>query len=132
MQRAMGGTTRELVILDPRQQPRPVVGRVLARGVTDELQDGSYLVLDGIDGKAYFVSMRSGIECDAPLGSVVEVRGVAAVREIDKWIAAVMNDGIYRTSEHFARLANHPQGRPRRISSNSTCGASKRSGEAVS
>ncbi|MGH8639727.1 MAG: DUF3363 domain-containing protein, partial [Burkholderiales bacterium] len=61
--------------------------------------------LDGVDGKAYFVPMRSGTECDAPLGAVVEVRGATAVRAIDKSIAARVKDGVYRTSEHFARLA---------------------------
>jgi hypothetical protein len=55
--------------------------------------------------------MRSSIECAATVGAVVEVRGAASVREIDKSIAAMMKDGVYRTSEHFVRLATDPRGR---------------------
>jgi type IV secretory pathway VirD2 relaxase len=109
MQRAMGADARAIVILDPREQPQPVVGRVLATGMT-ERDDRSYLVLDGIDGRAYFVPMKPGIACEARLGAIVEVRGAAPVREIDKSIAEMAKDGIYRTSEHFAQPVTGSRG----------------------
>lgn len=106
MQRALGGTRRELVLLDPREPSRSVVGRVLAKRTTDEHGDRSYLALDGIDGKAYFVPLNSGAE-GPPIGAVVEVRSLSGVRDIDKAIATQAKNGIYRTSQHRALLSTN-------------------------
>jgi len=103
MQRAMSGKQRELVEFKPGEEGRTIVGRVAGKGLADELYDKGYLVIDGIDGKAYYVALppRSELE-QYPTGAVVEVKGAADVRAADKNIAALTVDGVYRTDHHLA------------------------------
>ena len=51
MQRALGQERRDMVTFDP-QRSAPVVGRILSRGLTDEMTDRSYVIVDGVDGRA--------------------------------------------------------------------------------
>ena len=71
MQRAMGGTQRELAVFEPGRDGRAFVGRVAAKGLADELYDKGYLVVDGTDGKAHYVTLppRTDLE-QYPTGSV--------------------------------------------------------------
>ncbi|WP_323003052.1 relaxase/mobilization nuclease and DUF3363 domain-containing protein [Denitromonas sp.] len=103
MQRAMGGTQRELAVFEPGEKAHPVIGRVAAKGLADELYDKGYLVLDGIDGKAHYIALPARTELEQyPAGAVVEVKGAATVRAADKAIAALAADGLYRTDHHLA------------------------------
>ena len=103
MQRAMGGTQRELAVFEPGENARPIIGRVAAKGLADELYDKGYLVLDGIDGKAHYVALPARTELEQyPTGAVVEVKGSASVRAADRTIAALTTDGLYRTDHHVA------------------------------
>ncbi|GAB1395074.1 hypothetical protein MASR1M60_32380 [Rhodocyclaceae bacterium] len=72
MQRAMGGLQRELAVFQPAKEGRIIVGRVVGKGLADELHDKSYLVIDGTDGKAHYVVLppRSELE-QYPAGAVV-------------------------------------------------------------
>ena len=103
MQRAMSGAQRELMVFEPGENARPIIGRVAAKGLADELYDKGYLVLDGIDGKAHYVALPPRTELEQyPAGAVVEVKGAATVRAADKTIAALAADGLYRTDHHLA------------------------------
>ncbi|MHB1648671.1 MAG: DUF3363 domain-containing protein, partial [Cuniculiplasma sp.] len=103
MQRAMGGAQRDLVIFEPGENARPVIGRVAAKGMADELYDRGYLVIDGIDGKAHYIALNAKVELEQyPVGAVVEACGSAEVRTADKNIAALAVDGVYRTDHHLA------------------------------
>ncbi|MBX9610638.1 MAG: relaxase/mobilization nuclease and DUF3363 domain-containing protein [Burkholderiales bacterium] len=103
MQRAMSGQSRELVVFEPGDDGRTVIGRVAAKGLADELRDRGYLVIDGVDGKAHYVALNARDElANYPTGSVVEVRGSAEVRAADRNIAALASDGLYRTDHHLA------------------------------
>jgi type IV secretory pathway VirD2 relaxase len=103
MQRAMGGAQRELAVFEPGDNARPIIGRVVAKGLADELYDKGYLVLDGIDGKAHYVALPLRTELEQyPAGAVVEVKGLAGVRAADKTIVALATDGLYRTDHHLA------------------------------
>ncbi|HDL6904400.1 TPA: relaxase/mobilization nuclease and DUF3363 domain-containing protein [Yersinia enterocolitica] len=103
MQRAMRGSPRELAVFEPGEQARPVIGRVAAKGLADELYDKGYLVLDGVDGKAHYVTLPDRVElAQYPAGAVVEVKGSASVRTADRTIAALAADGLYRTDQHLA------------------------------
>lgn len=103
MQRAMSGQPRELAVFEPGEDGRTIAGRVAAKGLTDELQDRGYLVIDGVDGKAHYVVLNARDElANYPTGAVVEVRGSADVRAADKNIAAMASDGLYRTDHHLA------------------------------
>jgi type IV secretory pathway VirD2 relaxase len=102
MQRAMGGMQRELAVFELGGNTRPVIGRVTAKGLADELYDKGYLIVDGTDGKAHYVALPPRSELErCPTGSIVEVKGSAGARASDKTIAALAVDGLYRTNRHL-------------------------------
>ncbi|WP_186123229.1 relaxase/mobilization nuclease and DUF3363 domain-containing protein [Burkholderia gladioli] len=103
MQRAMSGQQRELAVFQPGADGHAVIGRVVGKGLADELYDKGYLIVDGTDGKAHYVALppRSELE-QYPTGAVVEVKGAADVRAADLNIAALAVDGVYRTDHHLA------------------------------
>ncbi|RZM09403.1 MAG: DUF3363 domain-containing protein, partial [Sphingomonas sp.] len=87
-------------IYEPRApDARPLVGRVLSRGLADEHADRHYLIVDGTDGRSHYVAIGKGDqsfpdggpEATASLrGAIVRIEPVRAqVREIDRTIAAV-------------------------------------------
>jgi len=102
-QRAMSGRQRELAVFQSGEDGRATVGRVVGKGLADELHDKGYLIVDGTDGKAYYVALppRSELE-QYPSGAVVEVKGAADVRAADRNISALAIDGVYRTDHHLA------------------------------
>jgi len=103
MQRAMSGRQRELAVFQPGKDGRAIIGRVVGKGLVNELYDKGYLVIDGIDGKAHYVALppRSELE-QYPTGAVVAVKPSADVRAADRNIAALAVDGVYRTDHHVA------------------------------
>ncbi len=103
MQRAMSGKQRELAVFQPVADGRTVIGRVIGKGLADELYDKGYLIVDGTDGKAHYVALPPRAELEQyPTGAVVEVKGAADVRAADRNIAALAVDGVYRTDHHLA------------------------------
>jgi type IV secretory pathway VirD2 relaxase len=102
MQRAMRGEPRELAVFEPGDDGRTILGRVAAKGLADELHDRGYLVIDGTDGKAHYVTLNARDElANYPTGAVVEVKGSTEVRTADKNIASLASDGLYRTDHHL-------------------------------
>jgi type IV secretory pathway VirD2 relaxase len=84
---------------------RPVVGRVVVRGLSDELQDRHYLIVDGVDGRSHYVGIGKG-ETIEPLaeGSIVRISPrTASVRQVDRAIAevAAVNGGRYDVDAHL-------------------------------
>lgn len=103
LQRAMSGRSRELAVFEPKENGAAVTGRVVAKGLSDELSDRGYLVVDGLDGKAHYVSLGTRDElANYPVGSVVDVRGSAEIRETDRTIAGLAREGLYRSDHHLA------------------------------
>ncbi|RQU89483.1 MULTISPECIES: relaxase/mobilization nuclease domain-containing protein [Burkholderia] len=103
MQRAMSGRQRELAVFQPGADGRAVIGRIIGKGLADELYDKGYLIVDGMDGKAHYVTLPPRAELEQyPTGAVVEVKGAADVRVADSNIAALAVDGVYRTDHHLA------------------------------
>jgi type IV secretory pathway VirD2 relaxase len=103
MQRAVGSAQRELTVFEAGDGARPITGRVIGKGLADELYDQGYLIVDGTDGKAHYVALAPKAElAQYPMGAVVEIRGAAGVRAADRTIAALAVDGIYRTEHHRA------------------------------
>lgn len=75
LQRSMSGLSRELTVFEPGESGRSVIGRVAGKGLADELRDRGYLVIDGVDGKAHYISLNTSDELtNYPTGAVVEVR----------------------------------------------------------
>lgn len=94
-------------IYDPAApDARPLVGRVLARGLADEHADRHYLIVDGVDGRSHYVAIGKGTETDAslPQGAIVRIDPVSpTVRDVDRTIAAVAaaNGGRYDVDAHL-------------------------------
>lgn len=103
MQRAMSGKSRELAVFQSGVESRTLVGRIVGKGLADELYDKGYLVVDGTDGKAHYVVLppKAGLE-HYPIGGVVEVKASADMRSADRNIAELAVDGVYRTEHHLA------------------------------
>jgi len=71
--------------------------------LADELYDRAYLVVDAVDGRAHYVALPAHAKLsDYPTGSIVTVRAGADPRPADRIIAALAENGIYRTERHLA------------------------------
>jgi type IV secretory pathway VirD2 relaxase len=113
MQRALSAQGQERSLSDfaifdatiPSEQT--IIGRVIEKGLRDELKGSAYLVLDGVDGRAHYLRVGSidGIS-DVSEGAVVAV-GRAQGRRSDQTIArlAAAYDGIYDPERHRTEFA---------------------------
>jgi type IV secretory pathway VirD2 relaxase len=79
MHRAMSGSGRAADVtgfaLHGGAPAEPVLGRLSARGLHDELNGSAYAIIEGVDGRTHHVRF-SAVEMtgDAPLGAIVETR----------------------------------------------------------
>ena len=90
-----------------------VVGRVVARGLSDELHDRHFLIIDGVDGRSHYVGIGKG-EAVEPLGANAIVRIVgrgAELRQVDRTIAeiAAASGGSYDIETHLGHDASASQ-----------------------
>lgn len=103
------GLTRppsDYVIYDPAEaRPSRLVGRVLARGLSDELNDRHYLIVDGADGRTHYVEIGKGAEIEpTPAGAIVAIEPRAtSPRAVDRTVAeiAAANEGRYSIDIHL-------------------------------
>lgn len=111
MQRAMSGQQRELAVFEPGEGASPIIGRVAAKGLADELNDRGYLVLDGLDGKAHYLTLPAGAElAEYPTGAVVEASGMGKARAVDREISALAEEGLYRLDARRIQQARAMKG----------------------
>jgi len=56
----------------------PIIGRLVAKGLHDELTGEAYAVIDAVDGRAHHVRFRDAetLELAPPIGGIVEVRRI--------------------------------------------------------
>jgi type IV secretory pathway VirD2 relaxase len=94
------------VIYDPAApDARPLVGRVLQRGISDEYADRHYMIVEATDGRSHYIEIGQGegVEPQAT-GSIVRIAPrEGAVRPVDRTIAevAAANDGRYTIDAHL-------------------------------
>ncbi|MGB4926784.1 MAG: relaxase/mobilization nuclease and DUF3363 domain-containing protein [Giesbergeria sp.] len=114
MHKALKGQQREMVLAtDPAI---PVLGRVAAKGLADELNDRAYLVVDGTDGRAHYVGLTVGTDlAELPMGGIVEVHAVGGERAVDRNIASVMREGLYRTADQLVQLRREGNQEPQTV-----------------
>ena len=79
MHRAMTGVGREPDVTDfalhGDQPAEPVLGRLVARGLHDELQGSAYVVVEGVDGRTHHLTFPDlELTGDARPGAIVESR----------------------------------------------------------
>lgn len=69
-----------------------IVGRLMGRGLDDELKGSAWAVIDGIDGRAHHLGLSSlEAVADAPIGALVEARWVQG-RGGQRLVLAVRSD----------------------------------------
>lgn len=94
------------IIHDPvAPMTKPVVGRVIARGLADEHEDRHFLIIDGVDGRSHYVDIGKGDSVSPiPTNAIVEVtpRG-QGVSKADYTIAevAAAHGGRYDVEAHL-------------------------------
>jgi type IV secretory pathway VirD2 relaxase len=85
---------------------RPITGRIVARGLSNEYRDRHYLIVDGVDGHVHYVDIgRGDVVAPLPKDSIVEITPrTSGVRVVDQTIAAVAaaNEGRYDIDAHLA------------------------------
>lgn len=111
MQRAIsaGTITRaeaDQVIYQPQSGATgPLVARVLARGLADELQDRHYLIVDATDGRAHYVEIGKGENvASLPDGAIVRIDPLRPEpRASDRTVAevAAAHGGRYDVDLHL-------------------------------
>ena len=75
LHRIMGERSPSEWVIAGEGAERPIVGRLVARGLDDELKGTAYAIVDGVDGRAHHLRLPD-IEAtsDAAPGAVVELR----------------------------------------------------------
>lgn len=94
------------VIYDPRaENARPIVGRIIERGLCDELNDRHYLIVEATDGRSHYVEIGRGEQVEAHAsGAIVRIDPVSiGAREADREVAEVAgrNGGRYDVDAHL-------------------------------
>lgn len=84
---------------------KPIVGRVVARGLSDELRDRHYLIIDGVDGRVHHIDIGKGEATEpTPGGAIVRVTPkTPEPRQVDRTVAeiAAANGGRYSVDIHL-------------------------------
>ncbi|OYU87198.1 MAG: type VI secretion protein [Bradyrhizobiaceae bacterium PARB1] len=71
----------------------PVIGRLLERGLDDELKGTAYAVVDGVDGRTHHIKLpHLDAAGDSPPGSIVELRAYEDARGERRVALAVRSD----------------------------------------
>jgi type IV secretory pathway VirD2 relaxase len=96
----------DYVIYDPAApDAKAIAGRLLRRGLADEIHDRHYLIVDAVDGRTHYVDIGKGPATDPiPEGSIVSVAAKRAEpRVVDRTIAviAAANGGRYNIDIHL-------------------------------
>lgn len=93
LHRSLGAGRSSGLVLDGERQPSGVVGRLVARGLDDELRGSAFAVIEGIDGKAHHVRLDT-LEAsgDGAVGSIVELRRFADAKGQERAALAVRSD----------------------------------------
>lgn len=104
--RKLGRGAADQVIFDPTAEgAAPVIGRVVARGLADELNDRHYLIVDGVDGRTHYAEIGKGEAVDPiPRDAIVRIAPRAGgVRPADRTVAevAAANGGRYSVDAHL-------------------------------
>lgn len=103
------------VIYDPAApDARPLVGRVVERGLSDEYADHHYVIVEAIDGRTHYAEISRG-EAVGPIpkDAIVQIEPRSGgVRSVDRTIAevAAANCGRYTIDAH---LRHDPTARER-------------------
>src|SRR3546814_16159385 len=109
------------IIYDPAASDRPLVGRVVERGLSDEVADRHYIIVEAVDGRTHYAEIGKG-EAVSPIpkDAIVQIAPHSGgVRPVDRPIAevAAANAGRYTVDAHSK---HHPVARELLANTHST------------
>lgn len=85
--------------------PKPVVGRVVAQGLADELQDRRFLIVDAVDGRSHYIDIGKGEAIEStPDGCMVRATPRSTEpRQVDRTVASIAaaHKGRYSVDIHL-------------------------------
>ncbi|MEW5704367.1 MAG: relaxase/mobilization nuclease RlxS [Pseudomonadota bacterium] len=104
--KALVRAAADYVIFDPAaKEIRPITGRVVARGLSDEINDRHYLIVDALDGRAHYVDIGKGEGTEpTPEGAIVRIEPKRPEpRQVDRTVSeiAAANGGRYDVDIHL-------------------------------
>jgi len=80
-------------VLEEGDPSQPIIGRLVARGLDDELRGSAYAVIDGIDGRAHHLRLQDlDATGDGAPGSIVELRRFKDAMGRERTAIAVRSD----------------------------------------
>jgi len=96
----------DYVIFDPAvEDSRPITGRVVARGLSDEINDRHYLIVDALDGRTHYIDIGKGDATEpTPEGTIVRIDPKRPEpRQVDRTVSeiAAANGGRYDVDIHL-------------------------------
>jgi type IV secretory pathway VirD2 relaxase len=94
--------------IDDPQAATPIIGKVIARGLSDEHRDRHYLIVDATDGLSHWVDIGEGAG-ETARGSIVRVAPTSVVaRAADSTVAEIAqaNGGHYSVDLHLRHDPN--------------------------
>ncbi|PWB83743.1 MAG: conjugal transfer protein TraI [Methylocystaceae bacterium] len=105
-EKGLDRSATDYAIHDPSaRDAEAVVGRVVARGLSDELRDRHYLIVDGFDGRVHHIDIGKGEATEpTPEGAIVRVTTKRAeLRQADRTVAEIAsaNSGRYSIDIHL-------------------------------
>jgi len=105
-EKGLARSAADYVIHDPSEsQAQPIVGRVVARGLSDEINDRHYLIIDGVEGRTHCVDIGKGEAAETALdNAIVRIAPKSlAPRQVDRTVAeiAAANNGRYSIDIHL-------------------------------
>ena len=104
--RANAPAIADQVIYDPTAaDARPLVGRVVERGLSNEYADRHYMIVDATDGRSHYIEIGFGDAIEPqPAGAIVRIAPAeVGIRKADRTVAevAAANDGRYTIDAHL-------------------------------
>jgi hypothetical protein len=79
--------------VDEGDPARPIIGRLITRGLDDELRGSAYAVIDGTDGRTHHVRLQdTEATSDGAPGSIVELRRFTDSKGRERTAIAVRSD----------------------------------------
>ena len=79
--------------LEGEAHGEPIVGRLMARGLDDELRGTAFAVVDGIDGRVHHLKLPDiDMASDSPIGGIVELRRFEDAKGRQRVALAVRSD----------------------------------------
>ncbi|MGE0769977.1 MAG: relaxase/mobilization nuclease domain-containing protein [Hyphomicrobiaceae bacterium] len=80
-------------VLSGEKLTDPIIGRLIDRGLDDELKGTAYAVVDGTDGRTHHIKLATlDAAGDGPVGSIVELRRFEDARGRERVALAVRSD----------------------------------------